>query len=250
MESTRRGAPRHEAASRAASREAELAARGAAHLCTGNCPPPSDDEATVESGEEASEPEASDDCFYEGAAAHERAAQAERLARRVEPRTRPTRTSRTVSARCMTMPDAPSSTANLRPTCSRGWRRRAAGARWTSCMRGKSSARSSGASSVRLVTATRRHIAVMRGMVRRGRTLRATTASRMTVGSGTSWSREIPSRVPLFLSSGGCATRSRADTDSILTVEQLACSVISSRPIDAGWRGRTTHRSPLQYARE
>lgn len=69
--------------------EAELAARGAAHLCTGNCPPPSDDEETVESGEEASEPEESADCFYEGAATHERLAQAERLARRVEPKDEP-----------------------------------------------------------------------------------------------------------------------------------------------------------------
>ena len=69
--------------------EAELAARGAAHLCTGNCPPPSDDEETVESGEEASEPEESADCFYEGAATHERLAQADRVGRangRAEPR--------------------------------------------------------------------------------------------------------------------------------------------------------------------
>ena len=69
--------------------EAELAARGAAHLCTGNCPPPSDDEEMVESGEEATEPEESADCFYDGAAAHERLAQAERLARRVESKDKP-----------------------------------------------------------------------------------------------------------------------------------------------------------------
>jgi len=69
--------------------EAGLAARGAAHLCTGNCPPPSDDEEMVESGEEASEPEESADCFYDGAAAHERLAQAERLARRVESKDKP-----------------------------------------------------------------------------------------------------------------------------------------------------------------
>ena len=69
--------------------EAELAARGAAHLCTGNCPPPSDDEEMVESGEEATEPEESADCFYDGAAAHERLAQAERLARRVEQKDTP-----------------------------------------------------------------------------------------------------------------------------------------------------------------
>jgi len=69
--------------------EAELAARGAAHLCTGNCPPPSDDEEMVESGEEASEPEESADCFNDGAATHERLAQAERVGRangRAEPR--------------------------------------------------------------------------------------------------------------------------------------------------------------------
>ena len=147
--------------------EAELAARGAAHLCTGNCPPPSDDEATVESGEEASEPETSDDCFYEGAAAHERAAQAERLARRVEPKDETDAYEQDCEralhddARRSIFYGEPAACSS---TCSRGWRRRAAGARWTSCMRGKSSARSSGASSVRLVTATRRHIAVMRGM--------------------------------------------------------------------------------------
>ena len=65
--------------------EAQLAARGAEHLCTGNCPLPSDDEQTAESGEELCEPEQSSaDCFYEGAAAHERLAEAERLKRRVE----------------------------------------------------------------------------------------------------------------------------------------------------------------------